>query len=116
MNKTGKGGFKDHPENINKNGTGRGALKGTTIIDYMRIILNGDEDTIPDNPRKELAKILIKKAKDEDKIDALKTIIQYDHGMPKQALELTGADGEDLYPKCIEVIFGSNTGKDNKKD
>jgi len=105
MNNTGKGGFGDHPENINKNSKGRG-LKGTTITDIMVLILDGKEDTIPASPKKEIALKWYHRVLGSDKIDHLKLLLQYHDGMPRQALEITGAEGEELYPRTVNLIFG----------
>lgn len=86
MNRDGKGGFRDHPENINK---GRG-FKGTAISEIIRLILDGKDDTIPNTPKKEIAQMVIDRAKKDKTIHHLRLLLQYHDGMPKQMVELAG--------------------------
>jgi hypothetical protein len=104
-NKTGKGGFKDHPEHIDPNMDGR-PCKGETWRDYLEKLsqmtskqmqeLAEEEDVTV----KELTCIrLFKSGFNKGNIRAIEVIMNRMDGAAKQSIE------HDIIDKSIEVIF-----------
>lgn len=98
MNKTGKGGFQDHPELINRDGRGR---DGTTITDKLleyseqKIKVKVDKQQITDTRKAILAMVLWNKALGGD-MKAVDVLMRYCDGLPKQMIELSGQIGTDI--------------------
>ncbi len=80
-NPTGKGGFKDNPSNINKNGR---PPKGYSITEWFREMLDSKPEVKDAIGRSILAKAL------EGDTAAQKMVWQYMDGMPKQTIEHEG--------------------------
>lgn len=110
-NLTGKGGFQDHPEFINRNG--RPKRKTITELLYEKL-----EEPLPNNPDKKHFDIFIQQLviylfgrKDKsgnvvekpDK-EIFKTAWNYLDGMPKQKHEVSGEDGS---PIQFAVVAGT---------
>ena len=93
MAKKGKGGFADHPENINKGGR---PIKGTAIADILRLILEGKEDTIPETPKKQIAMKMYKKALSEDNAKYLRYVLSYHDGIPAQKVIHSGDEEQPV--------------------
>lgn len=106
VNPTGKGGFKEHPELINKNGRPKRKTITEYIIDELDKKLpsgiTGHENmarliiSMAFGKRDKNGKIILKQDK-----DIVKEMWHYLDGMPKQKLEHTGADDEPLQ---VEII------------
>ncbi len=74
--------------------------KGYSITEWFQEMLNSNPQV-----RDELGKAIMEKALKGD-IAAQKIIWNYMDGQPKQSHEITGKDGEPLYP---EPIYGSKS-------
>jgi hypothetical protein len=80
-NPTGKGGFKDNPSNINKNGR---PPKGYSITEWFREMLDSKPEV-----KDAIGKSILAKALEGDTA-AQKMVWQYMDGMPKQTIEHEG--------------------------
>lgn len=85
-NPTGKGGFREHPELINR----EGRPKRKTLTELIHAKL----DDTPEAWNAIVGMVLEKLIKEKDK-DVLKTFWQYTDGMPKQTTDITSA-GEKI--------------------
>lgn len=105
-NPTGKGGFKDNPENINTSGR----PKGISITEMVKKALEEVEPKT-NKPWKDLIikRILLKATNDGD-TQMLKAIWAYIDGMPKQSTDIT-TNGKDL---PTPILGGITNAKDNE--
>ena len=94
-NPTGKGGFKDHPEAICRDGAAKS--KGRQFQMRLRDWLEETCDDGLTRDEKFLAYVEdIAASGGKSSLDAIKLLWEYAHGKPVQRNELTGADGKDL--------------------
>ena len=86
-NKTGKGGFGENPKNINKKGAPIGSSLNLTNVLKAELekVPKGEKDTY----KLMFIKTLLHKALIAKDLQAIKLIMNYVDGMPKQTLEVS---------------------------
>jgi len=103
-NPTGKGGFKDHPEHINRKGAPR---KGESIAEVIRFYLNGESEIEvvgSDGKRKKeryenialLVKTAFQEAIQNRRGWAFRFLASYGYGFPAQSSDQAAASVDDL--------------------
>jgi len=107
-NKTGKGGFGENPQNINRNGAPPGARLNLTNI------LKEKLEEVPEGQKESYKNLfirrLLKKAMVDNDFQAMKLIINYVDGMPTQKIENINDPQID---KTLEILRDA-IGKTNK--
>ena len=97
-NPTGKGGFGDNPENINRKGR---PPRGWSWAELLEDV--GEE--IEEKTGKKFKHLVSKRLWIEcvnGNVGAIKELMNRMEGLPKQSLEHTGKDGKDLMPTYID--------------
>ena len=97
------GGFKDHPENINRKGRPK---KGETFTDIILTELSKENVTVKTDTGVEMisakdavARKLIALAVQEGNFHAIKYLMDRIDGSPRQMISLTSGDEEELTAK-----------------
>jgi hypothetical protein len=97
-NPTGKGGFKDNPQNINTDGR----PKGISITEMVKEALETVESKTGKKWKDLIIKRILLKAVNEGDTQMLKAIWSYIDGAPPQSVDVT-SDGERI--KSIYDVF-----------
>lgn len=99
-NPTGKGGFGDNPENINRNGR----PKGLSITEMVREALEEVEEKTGKQWKDLIIRRILLKATNDGDTQMLKAIWAYIDGMPRQSTDITSG-GETL--TALKVVQAS---------
>ena len=114
-NPTGKGGFGDHPEHINRHGAPR---RGESLAELIRVMMdhditinrkNSDGSQLTETINRKLAWFeQVYKAAMDGKPWANRLIANYHDGLPPQALKLSGSlavpSVDDMAPEEVAEI------------
>ena len=92
--------FSKNDPNINRKGRPKGSENVKAAMDEAGL-------------DKEMLFEKLKKLVDSDYWPALKYACDHRLGMPIQRQEITGIDGEELYPRTINVVFGKDSGRED---
>jgi hypothetical protein len=87
-------GFKDHPENINRNGRPK---KGETLTDALREIV--DKDAV--------AQKLVEMAMERGDLAALKYIYDRIDGRPVETIQQHVTEDNPIHAMIRELVYGS---------
>ncbi len=99
-NPTGKGGFKDNPENINTSGR----PKGISITEMVKEALEEVEEKTGKQWKDLIIKRILLKATNEGDTQMLKAIWAYIDGLPKQSVDHTTKGDKIVQPLVIPDI------------
>lgn len=81
-------------------------MKHTSNAEMFEAFLEGRGDEYPDTPKK---RMMLKFIEQCENGQLIRTGMGYLVGLPTQTIQHTGEDGEQLFPRTIEVIFGDRT-------
>jgi len=107
-NVTGKGGFGENPQNINRNGAPKGS--GLNLTSLLKAKLEEVPEGKKEAYKDLFIKTLLHSALIDKDLQSLKLIINYVDGLPRQAIDMNLSDGRELQTKLDKLIDDINDG------